>query len=137
MTLVFFDLLGAACMLRIFSLWIGLDKANISNKGPFSGLEYIGSWTSPLDHFSSLRPMFCFVVLDSNIFARTQFLRGGPWSLILLLYPPPSAKVLHKLVIRDPIVRSAWTRYICPLESSKGPLRGCQSIIPRTILVLS
>ena len=81
--------------------------------------------------------MHCLMVLDSNTFARTQFFRGGPWSLILFLYPPPSAKVLHKLVIGDPIVRPAWTRYIRPLEPPKGPLRGCQSVITRTILVLS
>ena len=81
--------------------------------------------------------MLRFVVLDSNTFARTQFFRGGPWSLILLLYPPPSAKVLHKLIIRDPIIRPAWTRYIRPLEPPKCPLRGCQSVITRTILVLS
>ena len=81
--------------------------------------------------------MQCLMVLDPNIFSRTQIFRGGPWSLILFLYPPPSAKVLHKLVIRDPIVRPAWTRYIRPLESPKGPLRGCQSVITWAILVLS
>ena len=79
--------------------------------------------------------MLCFVVLDSNIFARTQFSRGGPWSLILILYPPPSAKVLLELIIRDSIIRFAWTRYIRPLEPPKCPLSGCQSIVARTILV--
>ena len=81
--------------------------------------------------------MQCLMVLDPNIFARTQIFRGGPWSLVLLLYPPPSAKVLHKLIIRDPIIRLAWTRYIRSLEPSKCPLRGCQSVITRTILILS
>ena len=79
--------------------------------------------------------MLCSVVLDSNTFARTQFFRGGPWSLILFLYPPPSAKVLHKLIIRDSIIRFAWARYIRPLEPPKCPLSGCQSIVARTILV--
>ena len=80
--------------------------------------------------------MHCLMVLDSNTFARTQFFRGGPWSLILFLYLPPSAKVLHELIIRDSIIRFAWARYICPLEPPKRPLSGCQSIVSRTVLVL-
>ena len=79
--------------------------------------------------------MLRFVVLDSHIFARIQFSRGGPWSLILILYPPPSAKVLLELLIRDSVISLAWTRYICPLEPPKRPLSGCQSIVTRTILV--
>ena len=80
--------------------------------------------------------MLRFVVLDSNIFARTQFSRGGPWSLRLILYPPPSAKVLLELLISDAVICFAWTRYICPLEPPERPLSGCQSIVARTILVL-
>ena len=79
--------------------------------------------------------MHCLMVLDSDTLAWTQFFRGGPWSLILILYPPPSAKVLLELIIRDSIIRFAWTRYIRPLEPPKCPLSGCQSIVARTILV--
>ena len=79
--------------------------------------------------------MHCLMVLDSNTFARTQFFRGGPWSLILFLYPPPSAKVLLELIIRDSIIRFVWARYIRPLEPPKCPLSGCQSIAARTIIV--
>ena len=79
--------------------------------------------------------MFRFVVLDPNIFARTQFSRGGPWSLRLILYPPPSAKVLLELLIRDAVICFAWAQYIRPLEPPKRPLSGCQSIVTRTILV--
>ena len=79
--------------------------------------------------------MLCSVVLDSHAFARAKFFRGGPWSLILILYPPPSAKVLLELIIRDSIIRIAWARYIRPLEPPKCPLSGCQSIVARTILV--
>ena len=80
--------------------------------------------------------MLRFVVLDSHIFARAQFSRGGPWSLRLILYPPPSAKVLLELLIRDSVISLAWTRYICPLEPPERPLSGCQSIVSWTVLVL-
>ena len=88
-------------MFHIFSLRIGLDKTNVPNKSPVSRLEYIRSRIPFPDHFGSLGPMLRFVVLDSNTFARTQFSRGGPWSLRLILYPPPPAKVLLELLIRD------------------------------------
>ena len=141
MTLVFiFCLPGEFCLFRVFSNWITLDEADVSNKCPGSGLKYICSWALPPDHFRSLCPMQCLVILDPNTFARTQIyrFRGGPWSLVLLLgllHPPPSAKVLHKLIICDSIIRFAGTRYTRSLEPPEGPLRGRQSIIPRTIFV--
>ena len=136
MTLVFFiGLLGDVCTFHIFGIRIALDKANVPYKSPASRPEHIRSRIPFSDHFGSLGPMLRFVVLDSNIFARTQFSRGGPWSLRLILYPPPSAKVLLELLIRDSVICLAWTRYVCPLEPPERPLSGCQSIVARTILV--
>ena len=129
MILVFiFFLLGEVCLFHVFSDWVTLDKTDVPDKRPGSRPKYICSWAFPLDHFRSFRPMQSLVILDSDVFARTQNYRfwGGPWSLVLLglLHPPPSAKVLHKLTIGDSIISLAGARNVRSLESSEGPLCG-------------